>query len=202
MTDATDNTPPPPPPPVGDAAAAPDDEALMLALRDGDDLALNLLMHRWQVPLRHFLERHLQNEHDAHDLAQETFVRIYQHRARWRDGSRFSTWMFQIGLNLTRDRVRWRSHRNHPPLDAARDTASDAPLPAATVELQERAEAVRVAIHALPDDLRATVILSEYEDRSHAEIADIMRTTPKAVETRLYRARQLLRKRLSRWLSC
>lgn len=140
-------------------------------------------MHRWQVPLRHFLERHLQNEHDAHDLAQETFVRIYQHRARWRDGSRFSTWMFQIGLNLTRDRVRWRSHRNHPPLDAARDTASDAPLPAATVELQERAEAVRVAIHALPDDLRATVILSEYEDRSHAEIADIMRTTPKAVET-------------------
>ncbi len=67
-------------------------------------------------------------------------------------------------------------------------------------ELRERSEAVRAAIHALPGDLRAVVIFSEYEERSHAEIAAIMRTTPKAIETRLYRARQLLRKHLARWL--
>ena len=47
----------------------------------------------------------------ADDLAQETFVRIYQHRARFRAGARFSTWMFQIALNLARSRARWRRRR-------------------------------------------------------------------------------------------
>ena len=76
------------------------DEVLMGALAGGDDVALNPLMDRWQAPLRSFLYRYTQNEHDAYDLAQETFVRVYQHRTRFRPGARFSTWMFQIALNL------------------------------------------------------------------------------------------------------
>ncbi|AHF89036.1 RNA polymerase subunit sigma-24 [Opitutaceae bacterium TAV5] len=186
--------------PAGTASTDADDNAAMRALRDGDDQALDTLMRRWQIPLRAFLGRHLRNEHDALDLAQETFVRIYKNRARWRDGARFSTWMFQIALNLSRDRARWWSRRNHPPLDEARDTASDAPLPSASAEAGERAASVRAAVAALPEDLRAAIIFFEYEDRSHAEIAGILRVTPKAVETRLYRARQLLKKRLARWL--
>src|SRR5690606_35165531 len=86
----------------------PADEALAAALRAGDDAALDTLMLRWQVPLRAFLYRHTHNEADALDLAQETFVRIYQHRARYREGARFSTWMFQIALNLARDHARRR----------------------------------------------------------------------------------------------
>ena len=88
------------------------DEALMGALAAGDDAALNPLMDRWQVPLRRFLYRFMQNEHDALDLAQETLVRLYQHRSRYRAGARFSTWMFQIALNLARSRARW--VRRHP----------------------------------------------------------------------------------------
>ena len=56
---------------------APTDEALMGALAHGDDHALDALMERWQVPLRGFLYRRTQNEQDAMDLAQETFVRVY-----------------------------------------------------------------------------------------------------------------------------
>jgi RNA polymerase sigma-70 factor (ECF subfamily) len=65
---------------------------------------------------------------------------------------------------------------------------------------KERAAAVRAAIGELPDDLRAAVILFEYEDRSHAEIAGIVGASPKAVETRLYRARQALKRALARHL--
>ena len=61
--------------------------------------------------------------------------------------------------------------------------------------------AVRRAVAALPAELRAAVILSEYEDKSHAEIGAIVRATPKAVETRLYRARLHLRKVLARYLA-
>jgi RNA polymerase sigma-70 factor (ECF subfamily) len=183
------------------------DEVLMRALAGGDDLALNGLMDRWQVPLRRFLYRYTQDEQDALDLAQETFVRIHQHRRRFRQGARFSTWMFQIAVNLARDHARW--HRRHPtdPLDAkaegpaARVELSPEASPADGALLAERVAAVRRAVAALPAELRAAVILSEYEDKSHAEIGAIVRATPKAVETRLYRARLHLRKVLARYLA-
>jgi RNA polymerase sigma factor (sigma-70 family) len=186
-------TPEPPP--------APSDEALASALRDGDDTALDALMLRWQLPLRAFLYRHLQNEADALDLAQDTFVRIYRHRAAYREGARFSTWMFQIALNLCRDHARRRTRRPLVALDTAPDFADSHPAPDATPLATERTAAVRAALAALPEKLRAPLLLSTYENLSHIEIAAILRATPKAVETRLTRARDQLRQKLTRWLA-
>jgi RNA polymerase sigma factor (sigma-70 family) len=174
-------------------------EEHMLALQRGDDRALNRLMEHWQTPLRSFLYRHTQNETVATDLAQETFVRIYQHRARFRSGAKFSTWMFQIALNLARDHARYQ--RRHPieALAAAPEpTTTD--HPASQLRDAETAAAVRTAIAGLPEDLREAVLLSEYQGLSHAEIGVAVGATPKAVETRLYRARQQLRQALGRFL--
>lgn len=180
------------------------DEILMGALASGDDLALNELMNRWQVPLRGFLYRYSQNEQDACDFAQEAFVRIYQQRVRYRPGARFSTWMFQIALNLARSRVRW--SKRHPTasledkstealrLDFATESSPSDPSMEA-----EKVAAVRAAIASLPPDLRDAIILAEYEEKSQAEIALIAGTTAKGVETRLYRARKLLRVSLERY---
>ncbi len=178
----------------------PSDEALASALCTGEDDALNALMLRWQAPLRAFLYRHTHNEADALDLAQETFVRIYQHRARYREGARFSTWMFQIALNLARDHARRRTRRPLVALDDVPEFTATAPAPDAATLADERADAVRTAIAALPDNLREPLILSEYQDLSHAEIGAIVHATPKAVETRLARARAALRQSLTRWL--
>ena len=182
------------------------DEVLMSALAGGDDLALNELMDRWQAPLRSFLFRYTQNEQDAHDLAQETFVRVYLHRTRFRAGARFSTWMFQIALNLARSRARWHKRRPTDSLDdesgnqhSRLEFSTDA-TPADDMVAAEKIAAVKAAVAALPPELRAAVILSEYEDRPHAEVAEIVRATPKAIETRLYRARQQLRKALEKYL--
>jgi RNA polymerase sigma-70 factor (ECF subfamily) len=182
------------------------DEILMGALAAGEDAALNPLMDRWQVPLRRFLYRYTQNEHDALDLAQETFVRVYQHRTRFRAGARFSTWMFQIALNLARSRGRWLKRHPTDSLDSEAETpnskvqVSNDATPADNALLAEKIATVRRAIAELPAELREAVLLFEYEDKSHAEIAVIVRATPKAVETRLYRARQQLRKTLTRYL--
>lgn len=181
------------------APAQASDEDTMLALQRGDDLALNRLMDRWQLPLRAFLYRSTQNEHDAADLAQETFVRIYQHRARYRAGARFSTWMFQIALNLARDLARRRLRRPTASLDEAPEPATGR-NPGRDFSDAEAAHAVRVAIAQLPDELREAVLLSEFEQLSHAEIAEIAGATPKAIETRLYRAREKLRLLLARYL--
>lgn len=175
------------------------DEDAMSALQNGDDLALNRLMGRWQLPLRSFLYRSLRDEQDALDLAQETFVRIYQHRARYRPGARFSTWMFQIALNLSRDQLRRRRRRPTTSLEEAPEPVTTrAPDIAATDA--EAAAAVRDAVAALPHELREAVLLSEFQGLSHAEVADAVGATPKAVETRLYRAREKLRTLLARHL--
>lgn len=181
------------------AAGTDTDEDAMLALQRGEDLALNRLMARWERPLRSFLFRSTHNEHDALDLAQETFVRIYQHRARYRTGARFSTWMFQIALNLARDHARRQRRRPTTTLADAPEQATDV-TPGRQITDAETAAAVRAAIASLPQDLREAVLLSEFENLSHAEIAEIVAATPKAIETRLYRAREKLRVALTRYL--
>ncbi len=182
------------------------DQQDMAGLAAGRDSALNALMARHAEPLLRYLIRLLQNETEAEDLAEETFVRVYQNLDRFRLGARFTTWLYAIATNLARDRRRW--HARHPqvPLEAEsgadgaslRDTLPGAErTPAEVLEAGERAEAVRRAVAALPEELRIPLVLAEYEEQSHAEIAAILKCSPKAVEMRVYRARQQLRQCLA-----
>ena len=185
------------------------DAAAMTRLRDGDDLAPNELMARWQQPLANYLARFCGNEATALDLAQDTFVRVYEARARYDTRGKFATWLYTIAGNLARNSHRWQQRHPTVSLDAPTDENGGtlathlpdaASAPDASAEEGERAAAVRAAISELPEDQRSIVLLSEYEDRSHADIADTLGCTAKAVETRLYRARQTLREKLLRWL--
>ena len=176
----------------------------MARLAAGHDAALNDLMDRHAERLFHYLLRQLNNETDATDIAQETFVRIYHHRARFQPGQNFSTWLYTIATNLLRDRFRWRARHPQVSLDAEdeetaalKDALPDsAPSPSDQTAAHERAAEVRRAIASLPEDLRTAVILSEYDGLSHAQIAAILKCSAKAVESRLYRARAHLRQRL------
>ena len=67
--------------------------------------------------------------------------------------------------------------------------------------MRERRAAVRAAVNELPEDMRAAIVLCEWEERSMAEAATILAATPKAIESRLYRARQILREQLKGWLT-
>src|SRR2546423_4399884 len=99
---------------------APDeaDRADMLRLCEGHDAALNQLMERHAPRLFNYLLRSLQNEDDAADLAQETFVRVYQNRTKFNPGLKFSTWLYAIASNLVRTRFRHRSRHPELSLDA------------------------------------------------------------------------------------
>lgn len=184
------------------------DRTDMARLVAGHDAALNDLMERHAEKLFHYLVRCLRNEEDATDLAQETFVRVYQNRARFDASHKFSTWLYVIATNLVKSRYRYRSRHPQVSLDAENEVtgesfresvAEDNPTPSESLQGAERAEAVRKAVGQLPEELRAPLILSEYEELSHAEIGVILDCTPKAVETRIYRARKLLRENLG-WL--
>ena len=84
------------------------DEDLVMAVQAGDTDSLGVLVGRWEQPLFRFVYRMMPRQEDAHDVCQETFLRILKKSHRYRPGSRFSTWMYQIALNLCRDQARRR----------------------------------------------------------------------------------------------
>jgi RNA polymerase sigma-70 factor (ECF subfamily) len=188
--------------PAAEETPSPTDEALMAALAAEDLPALDVLMLRWQGPLLGFLHRQLRNEADARDLTQETFVRVYQHRTRYRPGARFSTWLFQIALNLARDHARKTTRRRTDSLETAPPTnlADPGTAPDAVTCQSEEHAAVRAALDQLPAELREVLLLAEYEHLPHTEIAALVGATTKAVESRLARARAKLRASLAGWL--
>ena len=185
------------------------DRADTARLAAGNDASLNDLMERHAERLFLYLVRSLQGEQDAADLAQETFVRVYQNRAKFRPDAKFSTWLYTIASNLVKTRYRFRSRHAEVSLDAEieqsghsfRDSLPEhTPTPSDRLQTDERADAVRRAVAALPEELRIPLILAEYEERSQAEIGEILKCSAKAVETRIYRARQQLRVTLGKLL--
>lgn len=189
--------------------AQPEDTQLMIRLQNGQDTALNELMTLWQTPLFRFISRYVGDRDEALDLAQETFVRVYQNRQSYRPSARFSSWLFTIASNLCRNHLRW--GRRHPTVSLAReDDPDDAPAdatdtlpspdrgPSDCAQRNDTACLVRASIQSLPHDLKTVVLLFEYEELSYEEIAGVLGCSPKAVETRLYRARKILREKLER----
>ena len=175
----------------------------------GHDAALNELMERHAGKLFNYLIRCLQDEEDAADAAQEVFVRVYQNRAKFDMSQRFSTWLYSIATNLVKDRYRYRTRHPQVSLDAENDATGGGfqeslpgqqPTPGETLASKERAEMVRRAVATLPEELRVPLLLSEYEELSHTEIGAILKCSAKAVETRIYRARQQLRLSLAKLL--
>ena len=186
-----------------------DDTQLMIRLQNGQETALNELMALWQTPLFRFICRYVGDRDEALDLAQETFVRVYQNRQSYRPSARFSSWLFTIASNLCRNHLRW--GRQHPTVSLAReDDAGDGPAdatdtlpspnrgPSDCAERNDTARWVKESIQSLPHDLKTVVLLFEYEELSYEEIAGVLQCSPKAVETRLYRARKILREKLER----
>lgn len=173
----------------------------MKRLAEGDDLALNGIMHRWKDKVAAFLYRMTGSGEAATDLAQETFVRLYQSRARYQPTAAFPTYLFRIASNLGRNHARWRTR--HPTVSVEDCTTTLQQLPGHDTSPDEAAEqhetALRVekAIASLPADLREALHLFTDEEMSQHDIAQALGCTVKAVETRIYRARQMLKEMLA-----
>jgi RNA polymerase sigma-70 factor, ECF subfamily len=180
----------------------PDAEASarwMEALAHGSDAALDSLIEAWEAPLHRFIRRYVQEDTAAGDLTQETFVRIYQNRARYQPGTVFAAWAFTIAANLCRNHRRWRWRHRAEPLD--RDDAHGSPHvqvsaaagPDEQLVSAETSRAVLAAIEALPADQRLTVLLFEFDELSYRDVAVIVGCSERGIETRLARARVRLR---------
>ena len=164
------------------------DEELIAAVVAGDETALATLYHRYERPLHAFLARQT-GTRDLDDLVQETWLRVVRAAARFDPARRFSTWLFQIALNLARD---WR--RRPPPeaVGSERSATVAGPGPFVASDAGNDASDAAIDVHrllaALPETHRAVVVLRHFHDLGEDEVAAILDIPRGTVKSRLHHA--------------
>jgi len=162
--------------------------------RDGNPAAFEGLVRRWQQPVARFLFHLVGREELLPDLCQEVFLRVFEHRSRYRETGSFSAWLYRIALNVARDSMR-RQRREPRRLGEVQLTV-DEPSPAAVCERVERGRIVAQTIAELPESLRVVLILRHYEEMSFEQIARLLGEPSSTIKSRFSVALRRLRERL------
>lgn len=180
-----------------------DDAALAAAARNGDTSAFSALMSRHKQNLYRFVRRYVGDAEEALDLLQETFVAAWTALDSFDTKRPFAVWLRRIALNKCRDWSRRRQVRRFFFGAASLDAPGALDAPALNQDsahddnIEIRLAALDVAVAALPSVLKEPLLLTMFEHLSHEEAARVLGISAKAVETRIYRARQKLRARLA-----
>lgn len=170
----------------------------------GDRTAFAALMAATSGDLYRFIRRYVGDTDEAYDLLQETYVSAWLAIRRYDPARSFETWLRSIAINKCRDWGRKRTVRRIVRGVMGLDTpeamavGEDAPEAETQMDDRRRMAEMNQALANLPDTLKAPLLLASLEGRSHAEIAEVLGVTPKAVETRIARARQKLNQALGR----
>lgn len=181
---------------------ADEDHALVKRLRSGDDFALNEIMRRYTDRVCRLAWRYVGTEDAALDVTQETFTKLYFNIDKYDSAYKFSTWVFQIAVNLCRDHLRKnKNHARNVSFDAlSEDSPGDWQRCDENIEARfqtkQQLALLRQEIEHLPDTLKEAFILFALEERTQNECADILNVSAKTVETRVYRARKILSDKL------
>lgn len=182
------------------------DEDLLMQSGKGDMSAFELLVRRHQEPLINYIHRLINDYHRAEDLAQETFLRIFQNASRYQPTASFKSWMYTIATNLSRNEVRNRTRWHTYSLEDLVEEGADIHetslmedtryLPDVLAEKNERKQLVRKALAQLPENQRLALTLVTYQDLRYEEVAEILGTSEGAVKALIHRARQRMKKLL------
>lgn len=171
------------------------DAELVAQVGKRDPAAVRTLIARKLPRLLALAVRLLGDRMEAEDVAQEAFLRIWQHAPRWREGeARFDTWLHRVALNLCYDRLR---KQRDEPADQLPEAADPGPLPDARLDARSRDQRVQAALAGLPARQREALVLNYYQELSNVEAASLMGITVEALESLLARARRNLRAQLA-----
>jgi RNA polymerase sigma-70 factor, ECF subfamily len=188
-------------------AEQPTDEELVAAVLEGDRDRFGDLVDRYQGRLVNYLFRLLRNVEDAHDLAQEVLVKVYQVLDRYDPQFKFSTWLFRVAQNAAIDQIRRRrlkvvSLRQEDDEGDGRDWDLPSPErgPYGEMRNRERGDAIQEAIDALPWEYRELILLRHFGELPYEEIAQLKRMPLGTVKNKLFRGRQMLKERLQDFL--
>ena len=177
-------------------AARLEERAAIEACLSGDASAFDVLVVRHQKSIQRVCYRFTGNTEDAADLTQEVFVKAYRSLPKFRGTSAFSTWLYRIAVNACLSFKASRKNRAED-WDEDHDIVAEGPSAEESLDSRLNSETVRKALDTLPEKQRVTVIMKVLEERTHAEVAEILGSNVGTVKANLFFAIRNLRKQLS-----
>ena len=189
------------------APAAFDESALVARARTGDVQAFTELVNHYERKIYRLAKHITQNDEDAEDVLQETFLKAYEHLDSFQGNSKFYTWIVRIGVNEALMKLRKRKGDRTVPLDEPVDTGEEMVTreiavwednPEQRYSREEMRDILDQAIKTLKPDFRTVFILRDIEELSTEETAETLGISVPAVKSRLLRARLALREKLTR----
>ncbi|NQU12184.1 sigma-70 family RNA polymerase sigma factor [bacterium] len=185
------------------------DRELVTRLQAGDERAFNDLVRRHQQRAYNVAYQLLRDHEDATEVAQDALVRVYRGIERFRGDCAFTTWLHGIVVNLARNKHRWWKRRGRQAtvsLDAPRSTlegdqpreqAADTDGPDTATVQAELVEQIGRAMDRLPRKFREVLVLRNVEEMRYEEIAVALRCSVGTVKSRIARAREALREKIT-----
>lgn len=175
-----------------------------------DDIgAFSCLVNRYESSVFNYCRRLLGNASDAEEVFQETFVRVYEHRDRYREGARVRPWIYQIATNLCRDRLRFWRRRRKWLAEPLRADLSDNPIehvangkagPDQYARESELLERLEQALGELPIKQRTVFLMARYEGLTYDEIGAALAIPVGTVKSRMNHAVHFLMNELREFL--
>jgi RNA polymerase sigma-70 factor (ECF subfamily) len=171
----------------------PDGE-LVARIAAGDHAAARALLGRHLPRILNLSRRMLGGQAEAEDVAQEVFLRVWTHAARWKPGAaKFETWLHRVAINLCYDQLRKKRPAN---IDAVPEPVDPAPGPAAQLFQSQLGAAVDAALNTLPERQKEAIVLCHHQGLTNIDAAEIMSVSVEALESLLARGRRSLREQL------
>ena len=168
------------------------DAALVNGCIQGDRRAMSQLVSQYQKPVFNAAYRILGNMDDAADATQTVFLKVFEHIGDYDQRFKFFSWVYRIAINESLNQVKKR--RPQESLDDSQ--ASPWQGPSEELESARLCQKVQDALMLLNEDYRTVVVLKHISGCSYQQIAGILQLPEKTVKSRLYSARQLLKKTL------
>ncbi len=171
------------------------DEEIIQLIQKGEIDQFQRLVERYNQPILNLCFRYLGNREDAHDAAQDIFLKAFQHLFRWSPRAKFFTWLYRIAINHCQNQLRYRKLRqwfslsDNGPFDV-QDLPDSSLLNQSSLEREEEEAAIQQTLSRLSNKDRQVLILFYFLDLSYQEIAEILAISLPAVEARLFRARK------------
>ena len=180
------------------------DWTLIEQLKQGDEAAFKTIVNTWQNMVYNTALGILQNAEDAEDVAQETFIQVYESIHSFRGDAKFSTWLYRITITKAMDHIRKKKRKkrfaviqnlfgfNNEPVYELPDFHH----PGVTLDNKETAAILMKAVKDLPSNQQVAFTLHKIEGLSYQEVSDVMETSVSSVESLMHRAKNNLKKLL------
>ncbi|RLE14294.1 RNA polymerase subunit sigma-24 [Candidatus Aerophobetes bacterium] len=180
------------------------DEVLVARFKEGDESSFKELVERYQSRVYSIVLAMLGDKNDADDLSQEVFLKVYRFIHQFKGRSKFFTWLYRLTIN-TCISARNRKKRNNQillsqsfkkdftPIDTLQN---DAKSPIEILQNRELEKKIKLALDSLSDGLKEVFVLREIEDLSYKQLSRILHCPEGTVKSRLFRAREELKKKL------